>query len=161
MYTLFFLVLTAVCSAVSLIRRRKDLSVRRVVETLLFYLLLVNVGFTGLFAFYGHAFLSDQVAAGIGWPKGSPFQLEIAATNLAFGVLGVLCVFFRDDFWLATGLGYSLFLFGAAFVHIREILAAGNLALYNAGPVLYVGDIGVPTLILALLILRGRLKRAP
>lgn len=160
MYTLFFLVLTAVCSAVSLIRRRKDLSVRRVVETLLFYLLLVNVGFTGLFAFYGHAFLSDQVAAGIGWPKGSPFQLEIAATNLAFGVLGVLCVFFRDDFWLATGLGYSLFLFGAAFVHIREILAAGNLALYNAGPVLYVGDIGVPTLILALLILRGRLKRA-
>jgi hypothetical protein len=160
LYTLFFLVLTAVCSAVSLIRRRKDLSVRRVVETLLFYLLLVNVGFTGLFAFYGHAFLSDQVAAGIGWPKGSPFQLEIAATNLAFGVLGVLCVFFRDDFWLATGLGYSLFLFGAAFVHIREILAAGNLALYNAGPVLYVGDIGVPTLILALLILRGRLKRA-
>lgn len=160
MYTLFFLVLTAVCSAVSLIRRRKDLSARRVVETLLFYLLLVNVGFTGLFAFYGHAFLSDQVAAGIGWPKGSPFQLEIAATNLAFGVLGVLCVFFRDNFWLATGLGYSLFLYGAAFVHIREILKAGNLALYNAGPVLYIGDIGVPTLILALLILRGRLKRA-
>lgn len=160
MYTLIFLLLTAVCSVVSLIRHRKDLSVRRVVETLLLYLLLVNVGFTGLFAFYGHAFLSDQVAAGIGWPKGSPFQLEIAATNLAFGVLGVLCVFFRDNFWMATGLGYSLFLYGAATVHIREIFQAGNLALYNAGPTLYIGDIGIPTVILVLLFLRGRLKRA-
>jgi len=160
MYALLFLLLTAVCSAVSLIRHRKDLSSLRIVDTMLFYLLLLNVGLAGFFAFYGHAFLSDQVAAGIGWPKGSPFQLEIAATNLAFGVLGVLCVFFRDNFWLATGIGYSVFLYGAAVVHIREIVTAGNLALYNAGPILYIGDIGVPTLILALLILRGRLKRA-
>jgi Family of unknown function (DUF6790) len=161
MFVFVFLTLTVVCCAISLIRHRRDLSVRKVVDTLLFYLLLINVGFSGLFAFYGHAFLADQVAASIGWAKGSPFQFEVAVANLAFGVLGVLCVFFRDGFWLATGIGYGVFLFGAAFGHIREILTAGNVAINNAGPILYIGDIGIPVLILALLFAKRRLKHPP
>lgn len=92
MYVIVFLRLTLVCCVVSLIRNRQTLSVSKVVDILLFYLLLINVGFTGLFAFYGHTFLADQVAASIGWAKGSPFQLEVAMTNLAFGILGVLCI---------------------------------------------------------------------
>jgi len=155
-----FLLLTVICCGISLIRNRKDLSAGRVVDTLLFYLLLINVGFSGLFAFFGHAFLADQVAASIGWAKGSPFQFEVAVANLAFGVLGILCVFFRDGFWLATGTGYAVFLFGAAFGHIREVLTAGNLAINNAGPVLYIGDIGIPALILALLFAKRSLKQS-
>lgn len=148
--------LTAAGIVVHLLRDRQPRTRARVVEVSLLYLLPCNVGLGGLWAFLGHAFRADQVARGIGWAPGSPFQSEIAAANLAFGVLGLLCLRRRGGFWLATGLGYSVFLLGAAFVHIRDIAASGNLAAYNAGPVLYLGDIAVPLLLLALLALYRR-----
>lgn len=160
MHIYIFSALAIILSLISLIRHRKNLSADKIVDCLLFYLLLICVGLSGLFAFYGHAFRADQVAASIGWAPGSPFQFEIAVTNLAFGVLGVLCVFFKDGFWLATGIGYAVFLFGAAFGHIREIITAGNNAVNNAGPVLYIGDIVIPLIILVLLALKWRFKQA-
>jgi hypothetical protein len=158
MFTFVLLSLTVVGITCSLVHHRKNLSSKRVVDICLLYLLLVHVGLTGLWAFFGHAFLSDQVAASIGWAAGSPFQLEIAMTNLAFGILGVLCMIFKDGFWLATGIGYSVFLFGAAFVHIREMVVAGNYAINNAGPTLYIGDIAIPLLICVLLAVKWRMK---
>lgn len=156
---LSFLALTALCCVVSLIKNRKELSGLKVVDIILFYILFINVGLSGLMAFYGHAFLADQVAASIGWAPGSPFQFEVAMANLAFGVLGVLCIPFRDGFWLATGIGYATFLFGAAYVHIRDIITAGNYAVNNAGAQLYIGDIAMPALILILLLVRSKLKK--
>jgi hypothetical protein len=151
--------LTVLCIAVSLIRQRRELSRLKVVETILFYFLVINVGLSGLLAFYGHVFMADKVARTIGWAPGSPFQFEVAAANLAFGVLGLLCIRFRDNFWLATGIGNSTFLFGAAYIHIREIIVAGNDAVNNAGPVLYIGDIAIPSLILILLLARAKLRK--
>lgn len=158
MFIIFFLGLTVLCSAIHLTIKRKEWSPRMIVDVILGYVLLIHVGFAGLFAFYGHAFLSDQVADSIGWAAGSPFQLEIAMTNLAFGVLGVLCIFFKDEFRLATGIGYAVFLFGAAFVHIREMAVSGNYAINNAGPTLYIGDIAIPLLICVLLAVKWRMK---
>jgi hypothetical protein len=158
MFLLPFLILTALCVTLGIVRQRKALSPLKVVEIMLFYILFINVGLSGLLAFSGHAFMADKVAASIGWAAGSPFQFEVAAANLAFGVLGVLCLWIRDGFWLATGIGYSTFLFGAAYVHIREMITAGNYALNNAGPILYLGDIAMPALILLLLLARWRLQ---
>jgi hypothetical protein len=160
MFMIIFPTLTVVLCLISLVRHRKELSPRNVVDILLFYLLLINVGLSGLFAFFGHAFLADQVAASIGWAKGSPFQVEVAMANLAFGVLGVLCIFFKDGFWLATGIGYAVFLFGDAFVHLREMITTGNLSINNVGPILYLGDIAMPALILVLLLMKWRMKRS-
>ena len=158
MFIILFLTFTVLCIAFSLIRNRKELSPKKVVETILLYILFINVGLSGLLAFYGHAFLADKVAASIGWATGSPFQFEVAVANLAFGLLGVLCLFFRGDFWLATGIGYATFLFGAAYGHIREMIMSGNHAVNNSGLVLYIGDIAMPLLILILLLLRSKLK---
>ncbi|MHB9098481.1 MAG: DUF6790 family protein [Syntrophales bacterium] len=156
-----FLALTVLCSAISLIKNRKELSPLKAVEIILFYIFFINVGLSGLLAFYGHAFLADKVATSIGWTAGSPFQFEVAVANLAFGVLGVLCIRFRDGFWLATGIGYATFLFGAAYGHIREMTTAGNYAVNNAGPILYIGDIAMPAMILILLLVRWKLKTSP
>jgi hypothetical protein len=49
-----------------------------------------------------HAFLAAKVALSIGWAPGSPFQSEVALANLAFGLPGVLCIRFKDGFWLTT-----------------------------------------------------------
>lgn len=127
----------------------KDRSVRYIARTYLNYLLPLTIGLGGLVAFIGHSMRSEDVARSIGWPPGNPFQLEVAAANLAFGILGFLCLYFRDNFRLAAILGYGAFLEGAAYVHIREIVQAGNWSINNAGPVL-AADIFLPLLLLAI-----------
>jgi hypothetical protein len=129
----------------------------RVVELLLLYLLTINVGFGGILAWYGHTFMADEIARKIGWQPGSPFQFEVAVADLSWGVCGVLCIWIRKSFWTATGIGSAVFFLGCAFGHIRQILHEGNMAVYNAGPVLWIGDIGIPLAILVLLLIRSRL----
>ena len=123
-----------------------------VVETLLLSFLVVYKGLGGVWVFLGHFFSSDRVAEFIGWPRGNPFQKEVAFTNLSIGLLGLLCFWFRGDFWTATAIGSSIFSFGAAYVHIRDMYENKNYAPGNTGPVLYVSDILVPAAILVLLL---------
>jgi hypothetical protein len=104
----------------------------RVVRLLLRYALVLGVGVIGLFlGFVPHVFFPDEVAGLIGWPAGSPFQFEVGIHDGAWGVLGFLCIWIGGTFWLATGLGWSLFMLGATYGHIRELVIAGNYAPYN------------------------------
>jgi len=130
----------------------------RVVELLLLYLLVINIGLGSLLAWYGHTFMADEIARKIGWQPGSPFQFEVALADLGWGVCGVLCIWFRGSFWTATGIGSAVFLLGCAFGHIRDIVKHGNIAVYNAGPVLWIGDLAVPITILVLLFLRFKFE---
>ena len=154
MYPLVFLSITLVVAAIHLLLRKskKRLSPRRIIEVILAYFLFINIGCTGLFSFTGHAFLADRVATSIGWPTGSPFQFEVAIANLAFGVLGILCMWIRGNFWWATGIGSAIFSLGAASGHIRDMILKQNFAIYNVGPVLFVNDILIPVVILTLLV---------
>ena len=102
-------------------------------------------------AFIGHTVFASSTAASIGWPAGNPFQTEVAVANLAVGVLGVLCYWLRDNFWVATVIANSIFQLGAAVVHINQIVVAHNYQPNNAGIVLYT-DILVPLILIALLI---------
>jgi len=156
MISIIFLLLTAILAVGTILIKKRKGAVD-VLETITLWAIVVNVGLGGLFAFTGHAFMADRVAARIGWQPGSPFQLEVAAANLAFGVLGLCSFRFRGDFWLATAIGYALFLLGAASVHVREIVQKGNFAEYNAGAFLVIGDIVVPVAILVLVIVHRRL----
>jgi hypothetical protein len=154
---IFYQVVVIVGAATQLFVGRKPLSAHRVVETLLWWSLLVNVGIAGLLGFYAHAFHADATAEIIGWPPGSPFQFEVAVANLAFGVLGLLCVRFRGGFWAATIVGFAVFLEGAAFGHIRDIIQHQNYAPGNAGVILY-WDVLVPLAQLILLLAYLRLE---
>ena len=154
MYAIFFTSL-ALIAAVIRILLEKERNLLKNVEILLLFLLIFDVGLGGLFAFFGHAFMADMVASKIGWPTGSPFQFEIAVANLSFGIIGILSIWLRGNFWVAAGLAYSVFVLGAAYGHIREAVLHNNFAPYNVGPVLYIGDILVPIMILSLLLIRG------
>ncbi|HNY11322.1 MAG TPA: hypothetical protein PKK26_06985 [Candidatus Wallbacteria bacterium] len=121
------------------------------VTAFLLSLIVLTVGFTGIWAFMGHYFKADMVAQGIGWPAGNPFQKEVAFTNLGIGVLGILCIWFRGNFWLATIIMNSVFLLGAASIHIKDIIEKGNMNIYNAGPVLYADILG-PLILIGLFI---------
>ncbi len=130
----------------------------RIVQLLLLYLLVINIGLGCLLAWYGHTFMADEIALKIGWQPGSPFQFEVSVADLSWGVCGVLCIWLRQGFWTATGIGSSIFLLGCAFGHIRQIVQEGNMAIYNAGPVLWIGDLAVPLAILILLFLRFKFE---
>ena len=132
---------------------KRPVSLMRVVEALLLYLLVIFVGLGGLMAFLGHTFKAQEIALKIGWQP-SPFQFEVAVADLAFGVLGILCIWQRRGFWTATGLGYAVFMLGCAYGHFRDMTLHGNFSPYNVGLILWVNDLAIPVVILILLLVR-------
>jgi len=104
----------------------------RVIHILLLYALVLGVGVIGLpMGFVPHVLFADATARAIGWPTGSPFQFEVGVHDGAWGVLGFLCIWIGGRFWLATGLGWSLFMLGATYGHIRQTVLEGDYAPYN------------------------------
>lgn len=123
-YSLLPLLLTAV----HLLLDRQANSTTRRIEVALMYLLAISVGANGLGGAFGHLFLSDLVAAGIGWPPGSPFQLEMGYANLTVGILGIMAIGRRDGFRTAAILATTIIGVGATIVHLQDIIAHGNLS---------------------------------
>ena len=104
----------------------------RVIHLLLLYALVLDVGVVGLiFGFIPHVFFPDKAAQLIGWPPGSPFQFEVGVHDGAWGLLGFLSLWIGGSFWIATGLGWSVFMLGATYGHIYQTLHEGNYAPYN------------------------------
>ncbi len=100
----------------------------RVVHVLLLYALVLDVGVIGLpLGFIPHVFFPNQAAELIGWPPGSPFQLEVGFHDGAWGLLGFLSIWIEGSFWFATGLGWSFFMLGATYGHVYQTLHTGKL----------------------------------
>lgn len=118
----------------------------RVTELFLLYQLVFSVGLTSLLAFYGLTFMTDFVAAFSGWPT-CPFAKLLGNVNLAFATLGILCIWIRGNFWLATILGTSIWLLGDAITHIIDMVVNHNYADGNIGATLYT-DILIPVVLL-------------
>ncbi|GAA1016228.1 hypothetical protein GCM10009551_104590 [Nocardiopsis tropica] len=94
-------------------------------------------------------FAGDVMAEAIGFPAGNPFQFEIAFANVGFAFLAVIAAYRRPELRLALGLGYGIFLWGAAYGHVFQWFAHGDHQPGNTGGIL-VFDIGVPLLIVIL-----------
>ncbi len=110
-----------------LLDRQAHTASRRI-ELVIIYVLAISVGANGLSGAFGHLLLSDLVAESIGWPTGSPFQLEMGYANLLIGVLGLMAVGRRDGFRTAAILATTIIGVGATVVHLQDIVAHGNLA---------------------------------
>ena len=132
-------------------------SPRSQVDIFLVYVFVFLVGVSGICAFIWHAFLPEKVALSMGWPPSPQFQFEIGLADLAFGVLGLLSIKWKGDFWKATAIGVSIVLWGAAYRHIEDIILNHNFAPNNAGYVLFY-DIFTPLLLFSLLKLRSSKK---
>ena len=85
---------------------------RRVIGVFLLSFLVISIGISSLIGFVGHIFFADQIAADIGWAAGSPFQREVGFANLAIGVLGITCIWLRGNYWIATVIATTIFLWG-------------------------------------------------
>jgi hypothetical protein len=154
---MIFVILTAIGFVLALLHlaiQKQPRTRQRIADLLLLYAFAFPIGLGGLVGFVGHTLRAATVAASIGWPAGNPFQYEVAVANLAFGILGLLCLRFRGGFWSATAIGWSVFMLGAAVVHLHQIHIGQPFAPDNAGAILYFNIIA-PACVLALLAIRN------
>jgi hypothetical protein len=153
----FFPLLAAVVAVVHI--RMKNHHGSQALGTFLMWQIAIGLGLGYLYAGMGHLFVADKVAESIGWPTGSPFQREVGMWDAAMGIVGLLCLKFRDaGFWTATVLGVSIFSVAAGLGHVYEMLAHGDYSPDNAGPVMYI-DLLYPVFLIALLWLLHQKRR--
>lgn len=136
---------------IHLMKSKQPKTKGRVVELLLLYQLVFNIGFLGIISFLGHTLFPVDAAQYLKWHT-SPFQQELANASLGFGVIGVLSIWIRGHFWTATVIGSSVWLLGDAFHHLADIFLNRNISEANMGVVFY-SDLLVPIFALILLIL--------
>jgi len=149
MFQLIFIVLSLLAASVHLaFSRRRRSSGMAVAATYLLYLLVIYVGLMGLLTAYAHVFRPVQTSASIGWST-SPYEYEVGMADLTVGVLGVLCAWFRGNFWLATAIANAVWLLGDAVGHVRQVVENNNHAVNNSGLFLY-SEFVAPVAILAL-----------
>lgn len=130
----------------------------KVYELALLYQLVFNIGFLGFFSFIGLTFLPGVTASYLGWPT-CPFQQELGNVNLAFGVLGILCIWIRGYFWVATIIGAAIWLFADGIGHLVDAVAFGNQAPGNQGILLY-SDLLLPIILVGLLLAHDKALRS-
>lgn len=119
-----------------------------VLELFLLYQIVFSLGITSLVAFIGLTFMDVYVAQITDWPV-SPFEQQMANVNLGFGVLGIMSIWYRGYFWLATVVGFSVWILSDGIQHIYYYLVKHNATEGNIGVPLYT-DIIVPIVLLIL-----------
>lgn len=115
------------------------------IELFLLYLIVFGIGITSLVAFIGLTFLDDYVAQFTNWPR-CPFEQQLANVNLGYGILGIMGIWFRRYFWLATVVGFSVWIFGDGIHHFYHYIVHDNDSDGNIGVPLYT-DVIIPVLL--------------
>jgi len=149
MFQVFFTLIAVVAASVHIASSQQRRNSRAAIAgTYLLYLFFFYVGLMGLLTAYAHVFRPVETSASIGWST-SPYEYEVGMADLTVGVLGVLCMKFRGDFWLATAIANAVWLLGDAVGHIRQMTLYNNHASNNSGIFLFT-EITMPILILCL-----------
>jgi hypothetical protein len=156
-FTLTFLVLGLLASAVALGRKSGTRTGAVVVEAFFAWFLLFSIGVSFFYNFVMHVFFGDMAARFIGWEQ-SPFQAEVGMASLGFAVVGFLAFRGGPGLRLAAVVGPACFLLGAAAGHAVQMVTARNFAPGNAG-IIFDTDIGIPILGFILLGLQRRYGR--
>lgn len=123
----------------------------RIVELLLLYQLVFSVGMTSILAFIGLTLMPVYIAEYTSWPP-CPFEQQLANVNLGYGVLGILCCLFRRGFWVATIIGFSVWILLDGVHHLSDMVLHNNYSWGNIGVPL-ITDIAVPLALVILLVL--------
>jgi hypothetical protein len=107
-FTVTFLVIGLIASAIALARAPKPLTAPVIVEALFAYFVLFSIGCSFFYNFIMHTFFGAMTARFIGWAD-SPFQTELGLASLGFAVVGFLAFRGGFDLRLAAVTGPALF----------------------------------------------------
>jgi len=159
MFQVIFAILALVAASIHLALSSDSRNTKSAVaKTYLLYLLFIYVGLMGLLTAYAHVFRPLETSASIGWVT-SPYEYEVGMADLTVGVLGILCLWFRGNFWLATAIANAVWLLGDAIGHIRQITLNNNHAANNSGIFLITEIITPLVIVLLALYVRATTER--
>ena len=128
--------------------RRKKNAQARGWEPTVFWLMLLFVGVSGLYTGILHLAWPAQAAASIGWST-SPFQWEVGMADFTLGILGCMGAFASRPFRWAIVVALSLFFWGDAIGHVRQMELTDDFAPGNAGSWFWIDVIGPVVLLIA------------
>jgi len=157
-FTAVLLALGFIAAIIAIRNKEPPRSATYAAEVFLAFYLLFSIGISYFYNFIMHVFFGEMTAAFIGWAD-SPFQAEVGFASLGFSLVGLYAARAGFGARLAAILGPAMFLWGAAAVHAREMVTAGNFEPGNAGTVFYT-DIITPIVGFALLFWRYRPRSA-
>ena len=147
------LIAGGICAADKSVHTRE-----RRLEVFLIYMFAFG-GALGILSGMGHLFAANQVAESIGWPVGSPFQLEMGFANLAVGVLAAMSVGRRDGFRDATVIAGAILGLGAFGVHMVDVVQHNNLS--DGNTLINITNLGRPIMYIYLLWSLRSIERTP
>jgi hypothetical protein len=157
-YVLYALV-ALIGAGIHLYRHPDERRPARTVEVVLLWWIVVTIGVAGIVGGLFHLLDGAGIAREIGFTRGDGgFQTEVGFGDLALGVAAVLCIWFRDRYWLAIVVVATISLWGDAFGHIHQEIVNDNHDPDNTGPVLY-ADVVFPLVALLLYAAGERLRR--
>jgi hypothetical protein len=151
MFSVVLFVIAFIGAAVQIALQKQPRTPERILEVCFVWLAVIAIGVGSIFSALAHLFAPAQTAQSIGWAT-SPFQRENAFGDLGYGVLGLLCIWLRGNFWEATVIMSSISLLGDAYGHIYELVVNHDYAPNNTGALLAM-DIVVPVTAIVLLML--------
>ena len=145
---------TLISIGVHLFRTRNQPRRESIVTIVTIYTLGLSGWFGMMSGLFGHIIYADHVAAGIGWPLNSGFQMELGFASIGIGLIGFLG-FRNRSFWLPFIIAKSTFMFGAGFTHVLHMIQHNNFSPSNTGIILY-WDFLFPIVLIGLYLLYKR-----
>ena len=158
-YMTTFFVIGLIVATVTVLAHRGHRSPSFVSGTYLNSFLLWAVGIAQILNFVMHSVFGDYAAKTIGWAQ-SPFQLELAISSLAFGVMAIILSKKNSAFRgkVAVVVAQAIFGFGAASGHIYQMIVNHDYAANNTG-LLLVMDIAIAAIGLVFVIWHAAARR--
>lgn len=130
------IIVTIISISVHLFNTRNKERKESVIEIISIY----TIGLAGWFGImsglFGHIIYADQVAAGIGWPLNSGFQMELGFASIGIGIVGFLS-FWNQGYWLPFIIMKTIFMWGAGYTHILHMIQHNNFSPSNTGIIVY------------------------
>jgi hypothetical protein len=117
-----------VLSIIHLVLTKKPRTLYNVCRIFLLYF-LIGVGLSSLNAYLLHVFY----AYNIGKASANLFQYQLGMAYLGIGILGILCIFIRGNFWLATIIMNTVFNWGVAFRYLSLMIQTHQYQLGGVG----------------------------
>lgn len=150
-------IVTIISAGVHLFNTRNKERTESTIEIISIYTFGLAGWFGIMSGLFGHIIYADQVAASIGWPVNSGFQMELGFISIGLGIVGFLS-FWNKSMWLPFLIIKTIFMWGAGFTHVLHAVQHNNFSAGNAGIILY-WDFLFPVFMIVLYLLYRRQQK--
>src|SRR3990167_1203951 len=82
---------------------------------------VVTFGLLGIIGFLTNVILAKPMAKKLNWP-GGPFQVKYGFAQLCIGIMGVMAIWFRGSYWVATLINMYMYGLSGFWTHTQEMI---------------------------------------